>query len=162
MVKHATPSKRPIGQRKSHGLSKSREHAIWRNMLQRCLNPNCQDYSKYGGRGITVCERWREFACFFADMGARPDGTSLDRVNNDGNYEPSNCRWANSLCQNNNSRHNRMLELNGVSLNVSQWAHRLGVTKQLILGRLNLGWSVEDALTAPCKTKKLSLTLARQ
>jgi hypothetical protein len=88
---------RIVGRRTStkHGMVESREYQSWVAMRTRCYNSNAHAYDRYGGRGITVCERWREsFDNFFADMGARPPATSLDRINNDGNYEPGNCRWA--------------------------------------------------------------------
>lgn len=76
-----------------HGMHKSKTYRIWKSMLQRCNNPKCTAYARYGGRGITVCDRWRNFENFLEDMGIQPPGLTLDRTNNNGNYEPSNCRW---------------------------------------------------------------------
>ncbi len=128
-------------------------------MLTRCYNPRCRKYKRYGARGITVCDRWRlgdgwrtGLGCFAADMGFPPDGCSLDRINNDGNYEPSNCRWATPKEQCNNTRRNVIVEFNGRSQNITQWASELGFTPRVLWNRIFARkWSIEDSLTRPLR-----------
>lgn len=92
-----------------HGMTESPEFETWIGILQRCTNPNAAAYANYGGRGITVCERWRDsFENFYADMGPRPEGLSIDRIDNDGNYEPGNCHWATPMEQRHNQRPHRL------------------------------------------------------
>ena len=137
-----------------HGFApakeKSRIYRIWCGMLTRCTNPNCRFYNRYGGRGVTVCDRWREsFQAFLDDMGESPSPKhSIDRVpNHDGNYEPGNCRWATSTEQARNKRNNRILEFNGESKTVMEWSETIGIHWQTILFRLKHGWSIKDTLT---------------
>ena len=127
-------------------------HRTWANMIQRCTNPNNTGWSRYGGRGITVCERWRDFMKFAEDVGVRPSTShTLERKDNDGPYCPENIRWATRKEQSQNMRSNHYLEHNGMRLPVSEWARRLGVSYVCILYRIKRGWSVEDAVTLPSK-----------
>ncbi len=121
----------------------------WRSMIQRC-SPGSVDFPYYGARGITVCEQWRHsFATFFADMGLRPTPQhSLDRIDNNGNYEPGNCRWATRTEQMRNTRGVRLLTHDGLTLPVSVWSEKTGISQYTINSRLNLlGWSADRTLT---------------
>lgn len=126
-------------------------YSIWAGMINRCCNPNEQSYPNYGGRGIVICDRWRNsFPNFLFDMGERPSPYhSLDRINNNGNYEPSNCRWALTAVQANNKRNNTILEYNGVRLTIAGWAIRIGVKYRTLAWRIFDKWSDKDALTSP-------------
>jgi hypothetical protein len=134
-----------------HGHSvkgaESRAYMIWRQMRQRCSNPRKASYVYYGGRGIRVCPEWESFATFFADMGAPPQGMSLDRINNDAGYSKANCRWATSSTQVKNSRKGHVIAFGGESLNVCDWESRLGLSQGALWHRLRRGWSIEKALT---------------
>lgn len=134
-----------------HGKAHIAEYKIWSQMRTRCGNPNAQKYHVYGGRGITVCERWASFANFYADMGPRPSSKhSIDRFpDNNGNYEPGNCRWATQREQMNNLRTSRWLTFDGVTHTLTEWARLLGLNPSTLAGRLDRGWSVEDAFRKP-------------
>jgi hypothetical protein len=122
----------------------------WISMFTRCYNPSCEEYHNYGGRGITICERWWKFENFYADMGDRPEGMEIDRFpDNDGNYEPGNCRWATKPQQMRNTRVNRLIEFRGRAQCLQDWAKETGLSAPVLHYRLRVGWSVEQALTTP-------------
>jgi hypothetical protein len=116
-------------------------------MLNRCTSPRAERFDRYGGRGIVVCGRWASsFDAFLADMGQRPPGHTLDRIDVNGNYEPGNCRWADDKTQQRNRSRHRLLTFNGETATASTWAERVGVPWATILKRLERGWSLHDAL----------------
>lgn len=124
----------------------------WRGMIQRCTNPKANAYHHYGGKGVTVCERWRRFANFLADMGERPSKDhSIDRKVGSGNYDPTNCQWSTPLEQGRNTSRNRILTHEGQAMPLSAWAERAGITASTLWNRLSSGWTVGDALTTPTK-----------
>ena len=121
----------------------------WQGMIGRCEYPHHPDYRNYGGRGISVCPRWRKsFKDFMADMGPRPTKRhTIERIDTNGNYEPANCRWATQKEQQNNRRNNRLLTLNGETLTMAQWAERIGITIYALYQRLERGkMRIEEAL----------------
>jgi len=122
-------------------------------MRQRCQNPNNTKYSHYGGRGIKVCARWEDFANFLADMGEPEAGMTLDRIDVDGDYEPSNVKWASRREQANNRRNNTTLTYAGKTLTAAEWGRVTGLGKHVINNRRRAGWPVEKVLTEPLKTK---------
>lgn len=141
--------------RSTHGHARrgsiSAEYVAWQEIRRRCLSRTHHAYPRYGGRGISICERWLLFENFLADMGARPSsGHSIDRINVNGNYEPGNCRWATDLEQGNNRRITQMVEYQGRTQSISMWARELGVKYFSLRNRIiTLGWPIEKAMTAP-------------
>lgn len=139
-----------------HGMHKTPEYEAWANMLSRCTNPRHRAYPSYGGRGIKVCDQWAEsFQAFYQDMGPRPGSAySLDRIDNDGDYHPANCRWAAQKTQSNNRRSNHPVTFNGQTYTISQWSRKLGISRSTLNNRLADGWSIERALTTPAGNTK--------
>lgn len=133
-----------------HGMRHTRLYNIWRSMNQRCYNPNTLNFDRYGGRGIEVCEEWRYSFITFRDWAVAngySDELTIDRKEVNGNYEPSNCRWATVKEQANNKRNSRVIEFNGVSHTLGEWSTITGIRVATIWARLRNGWAVEDALT---------------
>lgn len=137
----------------THGKSETRLNNIWRGMKQRCLNPNNPAYKNYGGRGIMVCEKWQEFQPFYdwAMANGYKDDLTIDRINVSGNYEPSNCRWADTKTQSNNTRRSHYISYKGKTMTLTQWANKLNMNKGTLTRRLNSGWSIEEAFTKQLK-----------
>lgn len=131
----------------THGRSKSREYRTWSQMLQRCNNPNNDRYNDYGGRGIKVCERWHEFENFFKDIGERPKGKSLDRIDNDQGYCKENCRWATPSEQQLNKR-KILIMFDGKSMTANEWGKHIGIDEWTIQRRIKKGLSLDKVLYA--------------
>lgn len=132
-----------------HGKTGSRAYSAWCGMHSRCGD---LDDLNYGGREIKVCDHWDSFENFFADMGEPQEGYSIDRIDNDGNYEPSNCRWATCKEQARNRRSNIQIRFNNRSLTLSEWSEILGINRSTLRARINrYGWPVIKALTTPAR-----------
>lgn len=137
----------------THGKSKTRTYRIWAYMLQRCHGPRAAREDRYGKRGIAVCAEWREsFERFLEDMGEAPDGMSIDRRDNDGDYCKDNCRWATTLQQNRNRSCSKVLTHDGRTMSIKEWATVVGLTYHTIWNRIKAGWSVCDAITTGLMT----------
>lgn len=133
-----------------HGLSYSKAYRTWARIKDRCFNPNSDSYEYYGGRGITVCERWMEFKNFFSDMGHPPTTKhTINRIDNNGNYEPGNCEWSTHSDQMRNTRVNRIFSRNGETKCAAEWAEIFGMDYHFLMGRIKKGWDFKDALTRP-------------
>jgi hypothetical protein len=137
-----------------HTAFRSRTYRSWISMRIRCFNKSSTGYQRYGGRGISVCQAWDSFAQFLADMGDRPENTTLDRINSDGDYSPENCRWSTYKQQARNKHKSVMLTFNGDIKCVADWAEHLGMSENAIRKRLLLGWSVEKTLTTQVRRRK--------
>ena len=142
----------------THGLSRdidgkhTRLFRIWQGMKSRCSNVNLKEYPRYGGAGIKVCNEWlNDYQSFYnwAMQNSYNDQLTLDRINNGGNYKPSNCRWVDEKVQANNRKDNRILELNGERKTLSEWADKYEIKYSVVFERLKRGWALEKALTHP-------------
>jgi hypothetical protein len=164
-VKSISKSKVATGEQKScgcqqhpkkHGYSKTRVHNIWKRMRQRCNNPNSSNAETHYNRGIKICKSWDKFENFLKDMGQPPTNKhTIERINNDGNYEPENCKWATRREQAYNRRSTRFITFKGKTKPLKKWCIDLGFNFRTIQTRLNqYGWSIEKALTTP--TRKIN------
>lgn len=126
----------------------TKTHRAWNAMLSRCRNKNVKNYKDYGGRGISVCERWLKFENFLSDMGEAPSGLTLDRINVNGDYEPGNCRWADWKTQQLNRRNNHWITFGGRTMTITQWEKEAGFPQGKISQRMKHGWTLERAITA--------------
>jgi len=132
-------------QRKNHSTT----YKAWANMRKRCNTPSCVQYKYYGGKGITICQTWNDFAVFLTDMGQRPDGMTLDRIDASKGYFKANCRWANQTTQVRNRSNTRYIEAMGQKMTIAEWAEKTGLTYYTILLRLRRGLTEHDAVTLP-------------
>lgn len=135
--------------RKTHGMSGTNIYACWKSMMNRCYKKWCHAYPDYGGRGIRVCSRWRSFSQFFEDMGPMPQGHCIDRINNNGNYTPGNCRWITKAEGNKNKRTVRKLVVEGNTYSVPELAKKFSMNKKTLRCRLDNGWDLDKALKTP-------------
>ena len=133
-----------------HGQHDTPEYRAWTAMRYRCRNPNCWNYDDYGGRGICICDRWNDFEAFYQDMGPRPAGHSLDRIDNDGDYSPENCRWATNETQQSNRRVSRKVVWQGKERPISRLERQAGLPR----GVLSLRLDMERAMSEPSANKK--------
>lgn len=149
-----------IRMRTTHGMSHTSTYKIWKDIKKRCLNPKHSSYHNYGGRGITVCDRWLEpdgqgFLNFLADMGERPSPRhEVERKHVNGNYCPENCEWILLELQARNKRNNHNLTYNGKTQCLAAWAEEVGINQETIRDRLKRGWSVEKSLTSPAQANR--------
>lgn len=138
-----------------HGETNTKLFRVWSHMKERCERKNHQYYKDYGGRGISVCEEWKEFIPFkkWAEENGYSDGLTIDRIDNNGNYCPTNCRWVSQIVQHNNKRSNRIIEYNGMEYTLSMLARKFGMKSTTLKERLNAGWSVKDAVEKPIRKR---------
>jgi hypothetical protein len=136
-----------------HGMSRTKIYNVWHDMINRTTNPLYKRWKDYGGRGITVCEQWRKFENFYADMGGIPQDMTLERINNDEGYNPNNCKWASYHEQFQNRRTTKIIEFSGEKLSLTEWAKKTGISLSTLRGRLKLGWSIESCFSTSVNKK---------
>jgi hypothetical protein len=129
-----------------HGMTRTPIYGQWHSMMQRCYDKNSQAYDRYGARGITVCDRWHDFENFYADMGDKPEGMSLERGDNDDQYSPENVKWATTKEQANNRRSSKFIEHDGKRMTIAQWADHVGIEMRTLWSRLKRGIPMAEAL----------------
>lgn len=142
----------------THGMYDTPTYNTWGHMLTRCRNTKHKQYPDYGGRGIKVCKEWEQFENFFADMGEKPNGLSLDRIDNDGDYNKLNCRWSDIKTQIRNRRVSPKYEFNGEFKSLAELAENHNISWRRVYERIRKGWNVYDALTTPIRSRRCTLT----
>lgn len=134
-----------MSKRVKHGMHETPIYMVWESMIQRCYNVNFHQYKDYGGRGITVCDKWKTFEGFYEDMGDRPEGMTLERLDNSKCYCKENCKWATRKEQANNRRTNKLITYNNKTQTLAQWVDELGLNYDTVKRRLYRNWTVEAA-----------------
>jgi hypothetical protein len=138
-----------------HGMKSVPEYTVWTHMRARCYDKNSISYPNYGGRGITICDRWKSFKAFYEDMGSRPSPThQLERINNDKGYSPENCKWATKLEQANNTRTNHLVTIDGSTKTIAEWSRKSGLGQGTIWYRVHRGWTGNKLLSPIRKHNK--------
>lgn len=136
---------------RTHGMSRTGVYGIWGGIIDRCTNPTSKDYPNYGGRGIQVCERWRQPENFIADMGDRPPGAQIERKDNSGPYSPENCIWASHKTQSRNRRSTHYVTLNGRVMSLAEACELVGTSYSAVKERLRIGWDEHRAIWTPLR-----------
>lgn len=146
-MKGYSPKVNNIMYQKTHGLWNTPTYRSWKTMKQRCRLTTSTHYERYGGRGITYTEKWEKFEGFLADMGVRPDGMTLDRIDNNGNYEPSNCKWSSAKEQSLNRPSTKYIEYKGKTQCIRDWGREYNIPRSTLQRRItDYGWSLEKAI----------------
>ena len=145
--------------RYKHGMTNTPLFSVWKTMIARCTNKNDASYQNYGGRGISVCPRWLEFVNFYEDMAPRPEGMQLDRINNDGDYSPENCKWSTCSEQSMNRRGAVLITHNDVTMNLSEWAKKYHLHPDTLRSRLKAGIDFNRAITMKRHEKRTKAEL---
>jgi hypothetical protein len=128
------------------------EYVVWMGMIARCNNPKSKDFKRYGGRGIRICLRWNSFPNFFTDMGPRPSSKhSIDRIDNNGDYKPGNCRWVTYKEQARNRRNNRLINIGGKLITLEEASTITNIKRTTLQRRLDVGWPIQCALAKPVR-----------
>lgn len=141
-------------ERKVDPKTSTKEYGIWAGIKTRCNNPSDNRFPRYGGRGIKLCERWQTFENFLADMGKRPSNHSIERIDNDGDYSPENCRWATASEQQRNQRRTTFVTSGGITRSAKDWAEFTGIPVHTIIYRIKSGWSHEETLSTPTQDRR--------
>jgi len=146
-------------QNRKHGRHNTPTYFVWRSLFGRCYIKTNTSWHNYGARNIKVCKRWHKFENFFSDMGEKPAGTTIDRIDNTKGYEPGNCRWVTMKQNQRNRRNNRLISYNGRTQCLSAWAEEFEINESTLASRLDRGWTIERALTKPTRKTRHDISM---